>query len=736
MNQISNITPDVSPHNHIPRTNPPPATSLLQPGSNCWRVEQARRISFLVDGEAYFRAFRETAKRAKHSIFIVGWDLDSRTALVRDGSDDGLPIQLGEFLNALLEREPELEVYILNWDFIMLYATDREVLPAFKLGWRNRGRLHFYLDAHHPIGASHHQKIVVIDDAVAFVGGMDITERRWDTSAHCAGEARRCSYNGTVYAPFHDVQAMVDGNAAKALGELVRERWRRATGDTLRPARARRTDPWPTSVEPVIRDTDIGIARTEPVYEKQAAVQEIRQLFLDEIAAAKRTIYIENQYLTAHAAGEALAARLREPDGPEVVIVSRMGGGAWLERNTMTVLRFRLLKRLHAADIHGRLRVYYPHQEGLGDERIDLHTKLMIVDDRSIHVGSANLNNRSMGIDTECDLFVESKDARARQAVVGLRNRLLAEHLDTEPDLVAQAIAQSDGSLITAVESLCGKPRTLRPLIDEVTPEIDSLVPEAAVIDPEQPLDPDELVNEFVPAEARPTTRKRLKTLAIALLVVAGLVAIWRWSPLNEWVNAHTLAQAAQVIEDSRAAPLWMLGIYVTASLIAMPITVLIVATVMVFGPLLGLVYALSGSLLGATVSFGLGKLIGRRGVRRIAGSHINKLSRRLGKRGLLAVFVARILPIAPFTIVNLVAGVSHIRLRDYILGTVLGMLPGMLAITLFSDRLAATLRDPSPATLAILAVAVAVIVGGALLLRALLRRHGISRSHKPSSAA
>jgi phospholipase D1/2 len=719
-------------------TDEPNAPVILRPGRNCWRIERSKRVSFLIDGEAYFAAFREAAKRARRSIVIVGWDLDSRTTLVRDGSDDGLPPQLGDFLNALLQREPELQVYILNWDFVMLYASDREVLPAFKLGWRNRGRLHFRLDDQHPMGASHHQKIVVIDDAVAFVGGMDLAERRWDTTTHSPKEGRRCSHNGTAYAPFHDVQVMVDGDTATALSDLARERWRRATGHALR-AGARPVgleDPWPPTIVPDVTDVEIGIARTEPNYNKQLAVLEVRQLFLDEIAAARRFIYIENQYLTAHAAGEALAAKLHEPDGPEIVIVSRLGGGAWLERSTMTVLRWRLLKRLRAADTHGRLRVYYPDNAGLGDLRIDLHTKLMIVDDRTAHVGSANLNNRSMGIDTECDLFIEAHNAATQAAIAGLRNRLLAEHLGTEPEAVTQAMQEHNGSLIDAVESLQGNPRTLKPLVDDVTPETDALVPEAAIIDPEQPLDPDELVNEFVPDDSKPSARKRITTLVSAILVITALVAIWRWSPLNEWVNVETVTRAAQAVENAPFTPLWVMCIYVVASLIAMPITVLIAATVIVFGPLAGLAYALTGSLLGALASFGVGKMIGRRRVRRIAGERINKLSRRLGKRGLLAVFVVRVLPIAPFTVVNLVAGVSHIRLRDYLLGTVLGMLPGMLAITVFSDRLVATLRDPSPASLAVLALAIAVIVAGALGLQAILRRHGISRSNGSRSTA
>jgi phospholipase D1/2 len=357
-----------------------------------------------------------------------------------------------------------------------------------------------------------------------------------------------------------------------------------------------------------------------------------------------------------------------------------------------------------------------------------LHTKLLIADNRVLHVGSANLNNRSMGIDTECDLVIEAKHERTEQAIAELRNRLLAEHLGTDPDAVARAM-QQHGSLIAAVESLQGKGRTLKPLVDEITPEVDAMLPEAAVIDPERPLDPEELMNEFVPHEAQPSTRKRMTALAIAILVVAGIVALWRWSPLNELVTTQTLARAGEAIERSALAPLWVLGAYVIASMIAMPITVLIVATVMVFGASSGFVYALVGAMLGAAVSFGAGKLIGRHGVRRIAGEHINKLSHRLAKRGILAVFVVRVLPVAPFTIVNLVAGASHIRLRDYLIGTLLGLLPGMLAITLFSDRLVATLRDPSPKTIVVLAGAVVAIVAAMFLLRTLLKRHNMARA-------
>jgi phosphatidylserine/phosphatidylglycerophosphate/cardiolipin synthase-like enzyme len=159
-----------------------PSHALLQPGRNCWRIEHAHRFSLLVDAEAYFRAVRSAIREARRSIFILSWDIDSRTCLVPGGANDGYPEPLGEFLCAVVAARPELRVYVLNWDFAMLYALEREWLPVYKLGWQTHRRLAFSMDGRHPIGASHHQKVVVIDDAVAFVGGLDLTRCRWDTS--------------------------------------------------------------------------------------------------------------------------------------------------------------------------------------------------------------------------------------------------------------------------------------------------------------------------------------------------------------------------------------------------------------------------------------------------------------------------------------------------------------------------------------------------------------------------
>ncbi len=183
-----------------------------------------------VDADITFRAVRSALREARHSIYILSWDIDSRMRLIPSGANDGYPEELGEFLHALVSERKELHAYVLNWDFAMLYALEREWLPNIKLGWRTHRRMAFQMDGRHPVGASHHQKIIVVDDVLAFVGGLDLTRSRWDTPQHQWHDRRRQNADGTHYAPFHDVQSAVDGAAARALGELCRQRWQRASG--------------------------------------------------------------------------------------------------------------------------------------------------------------------------------------------------------------------------------------------------------------------------------------------------------------------------------------------------------------------------------------------------------------------------------------------------------------------------------------------------------------------------
>lgn len=163
--------------------------SILQETRNCWRIEHAQRAAFLIDGAAYFRAFREAALRAEHSIIILGWDFDTRVELLCHGQSDGFPTRLGDFLRFLLARRRRLHIYVLTWDFHVIYAFERQWWPLSKFMLYRR--LHFKLDDTHPVGASHHQKVVVIDDAVAFVGGLDFALGRWNTPEHRLSDPER-----------------------------------------------------------------------------------------------------------------------------------------------------------------------------------------------------------------------------------------------------------------------------------------------------------------------------------------------------------------------------------------------------------------------------------------------------------------------------------------------------------------------------------------------------------------
>ncbi len=705
--------------------------TLFQPSQNCFRVAPAHRAAVIIDGEAYFRALHEALRRARRSIFIIGWDLHSEVRLVRNRDEEDYPTRLGALLDALVDRRPRLEAYLLSWDFAMIYAMEREFFPRYKLKWRTNRRVHFSLDGHHPVGGSQHQKLVVIDDILAFVGGLDVSQWRWDTRRHRVRDDRRTDPGGKPYPPFHDVQMAVDGPAAAALGELARERWRRCEG--TRPgadALAVDSDPWPSSVVPDFREVPVAIARTLPAYQSQPPVSEVEQLYQDSIAAARRYIYIENQYLSAHRIGEALATRLQEKDGPEVVIVMPEKTGGWLEQHTMDVLRGRLVDRLQEADVHDRLRICYPRLAKDPHTSLMVHAKVMVIDDAFLRVGSSNLSNRSMGLDSECDLVIAVQPGKEglQKTIAGIRSRLLAEHLGCTVEEVARAMEDHDG-LIAAVEALCGGERTLMPLAVEISPEVDNWVPDAEILDPEKPVSPEKLLNLFVSPREQPAAFRHAVKIIALVAVVAGLAALWRWTPLGDQVDLDSARAVAGWIQQQPLAPLLVAVAYVLGGIVALPVTLMMIATVLVFDTWLGLLYALAGSWLSALAVFGLGRWMGRATVRRFAGSLINRLSRRLSEKGLLAVITLRIVPVAPFSVINLIAGVSEIRWRDFALGSLVGMLPGVIAVVLLADRIAASLRNPEPGQVFLLLGTIALVGLGLVGLRRWLQR-------KPSAAS
>jgi phospholipase D1/2 len=694
------------------------AMNLLVPGRNCWRIERARRVSFLIDAAAYFAAVRDAIAQARHQVFVVGWDFDSRIRLVPEGANDGYPEALGEFLKEVVKRRRQLHMYVLSWDFVMVFAQDREWLPLYKLGWKThpRPRLEFRLDDTHPVSGSHHQKVVVVDDRVAFVGGMDLTHGRWDTPEHRRDQPYRLDAQGRQSRPNHDVQAVVDGAAAAALGDLCRDRWQRATRKSVGPVQAMpATDPWPARVTPDLTDVDLAIARTDPGYVNGLAVEEIRGLYADAIAAARRSLYLENQYFSSSVVGSALAARLAALQPPELIVVSRLTEEGWLEARTMGVLRAHLHRRLKEADVLDRYRLSYPHIPGLDPSQLlNVHSKVLIADDDLCSVGSANFNNRSMGFDTECNIAIESGgDPRIRAGIAKLRDRLLAEHLDVPPERVAMETTKQGGSLIGAIDALKTSGRTLKAIDPEVPPELDAALPVSALVDPERPVDPEKMIMEFVPPDARRSMARRVAERVALLVALALLAGSWRWTSLGDTLALGDLLDRARAGAATPGAALVTLCAYVAGGTIGLPITLLLVVTGIVFGAALGSIYGYVGALLSALATYAIGRfLLGRDAVRRLAGWRLNRISRRLGGRSWMSIVVLRLLPIAPYAVVNAVAGASRVPLRDFLIGTAIGLVPPIGLVFTFVDRIDAVIANPNPVSVGALA-ATAVLLAG-----------------------
>jgi phosphatidylserine/phosphatidylglycerophosphate/cardiolipin synthase-like enzyme len=458
-----------------------------QPGRDCWRIERATAASVIIDAEDYFRFARAAMMKAQKRIMLIGWDFDARIALLRqDEVEDDAPIVIGDFIGWLVDRKPDLHIHLLRWDMGAIKSLFRGTTIVTLLKWMRHPRITVKLDGHHPPAASHHQKIVVIDDCFAFCGGIDMTGDRWDTRHHRDDDPARRHPDGSSYGPWHDATTALKGPVAAALGDHARARWLGAGGAPLAPVEGIE-DCWPDDLPVQFHDVDVAIARTAPRMDDQAEVTEIERLYCNQIAAAQRTIYAESQYFASRRIAEAIARRLDEPDGPDIVIINPQQADGWLEQQAMDTARARLIEALRARDIHGRLRLYHPFT--VRGAPIYVHAKILIVDDRILRVGSSNMNNRSMRLDTECDVTIDTRlaaNAGQGETIVAMRDGLIAEHLDLPVERVAAVLAQR--GLVAGMEELRDKPgRTLRPYVTPDLTEVQAWLADNEVLDPEGP---------------------------------------------------------------------------------------------------------------------------------------------------------------------------------------------------------------------------------------------------------
>jgi len=474
---------------------------ILIPGINCCEISEVEETGLLVDGSDYYRAFCAAAETAERYILLSGWQFDSDAQLLRD---DGLGGEwtLISFLNRLCESKNDLRVYILAWNFSVFYCVDREWLQSWYFKWSSHESIQFCFDSCHPFGASHHQKYVVVDGRMAFLGGLDICSGRWDERDHRTVNPRRVNADQTSYPPFHDVQSYHVGAVAERLTQLFKEQWRTVCNcdlDLVAPdyvPRVHLKNALP------IESRRVAISRTQikTTETGNVSVREIRRLFRDAVAAAESLVYIENQYFSSQAIYEALVRRMtdRRRARLEIVLVLAKEANAFVEQASIGIAQAKILRHLKqlAAETGHALGIYYPAVPSADGAEVPvyIHSKLLLVDDAFLSVGSANMNNRSMGLDTEFNVSWQARQGEENtlRSIRDLRLNLLAEHSGLAADR-ALVLARAT-ELVGILDQFADDPdsRLRRHPLGIAAAEnetwIESIFPDGLPLDPEGPV--------------------------------------------------------------------------------------------------------------------------------------------------------------------------------------------------------------------------------------------------------
>ncbi len=429
-----------------------------------WKSSPVEEMALLVDGEIYYRAFVRAARRARRSILLSGWQFDTAAQLLR--GDERLPgpdsTFLG-FLNQLCADNPQLEIHILAWDYSLVYAVEREWMQGVKVALKSNDRIHFEYWTHPNSGGSHHQKYALIDDEVAFVGGLDLCDSRWDTRAHAPHDERRVDVSGEPYRPFHDLQLALRGAVVADFRSIFQEFWS-AVSEQPAPQRLERWEQAPSLRELAegglpLRGSQVLLSRTL-FRQGQAPVAEVEALMRAAILGAESFVYAENQYFTSLSILTAFGERLSDPARPPLTIVVVMPDGGdtpkedFVLGNRQRSVRYALAK---LAEAHGHQLRFLISSDRSAEQPVStfIHAKLLVVDDQLLCVGSANLTNRSMRIDSELNLTVQGEpDSDTCADIRAIVDSLLCEHAGIDEG----SRFQDRSKLVEAIDELCSAP--------------------------------------------------------------------------------------------------------------------------------------------------------------------------------------------------------------------------------------------------------------------------------------
>jgi uncharacterized membrane protein YdjX (TVP38/TMEM64 family) len=368
--------------------------------------------------------------------------------------------------------------------------------------------------------------------------------------------------------------------------------------------------------------------------------------------------------------------------------------------------------------------VLHPRVPGVSDDAFTVHAKVLVVDDDLLRVGSANLSNRSMGLDSECDLTVEAEGAGpVREAIRAVRARLLGEHLGLDPHRVAARLADSP-SFVAAIDAMRGDGRSLvdLPTAEESTGGLDRTLARTEMLDPERPMSFEAWLHAQEASEPVRAARHTARRLAAAS---AALLLFWlveRWSDPGDVLGPARIDAWQQALAASALTGPAATALAFACSLALVPLTLI----GLVYGVLLPPLTAVLALAVGAAASVPVGYLLGRSllrdTVRALAGRHLNRLARALEGAGPLSIALLRQASRSAFGVVNLVAGASRVPLRPLVLGTLLGLVPGALLLVGWT-HLAWWLTASSRGVPALVAIAALALWAGSWLRGRRIRR-------------
>lgn len=636
-----------------------------------------------VGGKSYFADLKQSLNKAKKSVLICGWSLNLKTVM-----DDK-----GTMIKDILFGLPEsVDIKILIWDYIIFYVADRDPFLPFKVAARNKKNISFERFDFHPVMSSMHSKMAVVDDEVLYLGGIDIDLHRRDGPYNLARDSSRKEIDGSPYQPFRDYMFKFQGESALYFSNIFRQLWVSQKNQ--------RSEILPGRGSP--REGNVYFARTVPKFKNNPKDYSSFHLHKWLIQAAKEYIYIENQYLTSDKIVDLLINRLAERDGPEVVIVVSYGKMPVLEKISMGALLTESAKKLLKSDPWKRLKIY-ALKSGPNGPFVKVHSKLVLVDDTYVKIGSSNINNRSMRFDYELDVLYSGPKT------MEFKSQILSTLLGTGENV------ETEGSLIAVFEEAKkrnGKLVELKQILQE----------ESAFAEYKDylPLDKKEMTfferagQIFVEKAALKKINSKILAGALILaLIIAG--ALWV-DVENAKDNMDRFILWLEVSNGYVLMGIFFFG-YLALGSIFFPLNAYIFLCGAYFDTFEAIALAMGGAVGSASISYGVGAVF-KTEVRESKIEKVNQLKRLLKKNSLKTLIFLRMVPVAPFPLVNLVCGKFGVPFSRYFTGTLLGVAPGSFVLIFMEKRLLDFLKAPDLSGFLLLAGLAALFWYGARIFR------------------